>query len=123
VLAADQRLRDSDSFRRAVKSGRRAGSAALVVHLHVSASSPSDATPRLGLVVGKVVGNAVVRNRVKRRLRHVVKHYLTALPPGAELVIRAQPPAAVMSSAELDVEVGRCLQRTGLTAALTGAAS
>ena len=33
VLAADHRLRDSDAFRRTVSSGRRAGGAALVVHL------------------------------------------------------------------------------------------
>jgi ribonuclease P protein component len=108
VLAADQRLRDSDAFRRTVRSGRRAGGAALVVHLLLDAPATG---PRMGLVVSKAVGNAVVRNRVKRRLRHVVKPHLSALPASAVLVVRALPPAAAMSSAELDAELTRCLLR------------
>jgi ribonuclease P protein component len=127
VLAADHRLRDSDAFRRTVRSGRRAGGADLVVHLRVSPDSaldePSAAAPRVGLVVSKAVGNAVVRNRVKRRLRHVVRAHLTSLPVGSELVVRALPGAAGLGTAELDSELDRCLQRTGLTVALTGAAS
>ena len=94
VLAADHRLRDSDAFRRTVSSGRRAGGAALVVHLLDDAPGAGDAGPRVGLVVGKAVGNAVVRNRVKRRLRHLVRDHLTPLPASSDLVIRALPPAA-----------------------------
>jgi len=112
VLAADQRLRDSDAFRRTVRSGRRAGGAALVVHVR-SDVDPSAAAggPRVGLVVSKAVGNSVVRNRVKRRLRHVVRPHLTQLPASSELVLRALPAAAALSSAELDTELTRCLQR------------
>jgi ribonuclease P protein component len=120
VLAVDQRLRDSDAFRRTVRSGRRAGGAALVVHLLDVTSTSSDTGPRVGLVVGKAIGNAVVRNRVKRRLRHLVKPYLTELSPGSELVIRALPPAATMGSTELGVELARCVGRVATRA---GAAS
>jgi len=113
VLAADHRLRDSHAFRRTVSSGRRAGSAALVVHLLDDAQAAGDAGPRVGLVVGKAVGNAVVRNRVKRRLRHLVRGFLTRLPASSDLVIRALPPAAGLGSTELGVELARCLQRVG----------
>jgi ribonuclease P protein component len=112
VLAADQRLRHTDAFRRTVRSGRRAGGPALVVHLRLDAS-PVDAPARAGFVVSRAVGSAVVRNLVKRRLRHVVKEFLTSLPRSAELVVRAQPAAAAMTSAELRAELARCLQRVG----------
>jgi ribonuclease P protein component len=120
VLAAQQRLRDSNAFRRTVRSGRRASGAALVVHLLLDADGAPELgpEPRVGLVVSKAVGNSVVRNRVKRRLRHVVKDYLTTLPRGAELVIRALPPAAELSSAELGIDLARCLERVGRGAPL-----
>jgi ribonuclease P protein component len=113
VLAAAHRLRDSDAFRRTVSSGRRAGGAALVVHLLDGAGDAAEAGPRVGLVVGKAVGNAVVRNRVKRQLRHLVMNHLTDLPPRSDLVIRALPPAAGMPSPELGVQLARCLERVG----------
>jgi ribonuclease P protein component len=127
VLAADHRLRESDAFRRTVRSGRRAGSPALVVHLATEPApqpAPQDSdeqtpetdpsaprAPRVGFVVSKAVGNAVVRNRVKRRLRHLAAAHLDELPSGASLVVRAQPAAAALSSAELDAALTRCLQR------------
>jgi ribonuclease P protein component len=125
VLAAEQRLRDSDDFRRTVRSGRRAGGAALVVHLLVDEGRLGP--PRVGFVVSKAVGNAVVRNRVRRRLRHLVKEYLANLPPSASLVVRALPPSGALDSAELRDELTRCLERVRRSAAAaparTGAAS
>ena len=125
MLAADQRLRDSNAFRRTVRSGRRAGGAALVVHLLLEGDGAPGPGPRVGLVVSKAVGNSVVRNRVKRRLRHVVRGYLSTLPASAALVIRALPPAARLSSSELGADLARCLDRVGrgVPAAQTGAAS
>ena len=77
MLPAAHRLTGSAAFRDAVRSGRRAGSTTLVVHLAQDAAGTS---PRLGLVVGKAVGDAVRRNRVKRRLRHLVREHLASLP-------------------------------------------
>jgi ribonuclease P protein component len=112
VLAVDHRLRDSDAFRRTVRFGRRAGSAALVTHLLVGDVDSAAAAPaRVGFVVSKAVGNAVVRNRVRRRLRHLVAPLVMTLPPGSELVIRALPASASMDSAELGAELARCLER------------
>ena len=108
MLPADHRLRDSHSFRRTVRSGRKAGGAALVVHLLLDASPEST---RAGFVVAKPVGNAVVRNRVRRRLRHLVRDRLRELPPGAVVVVRALPAAAGMSSDELRGDLARCLER------------
>jgi ribonuclease P protein component len=131
VLAAAHRLRDSNAFRRTVSSGRRAGGAALVVHLLDDARDADDAGPRVGLVVGKAVGNAVVRNRVKRQLRHLVMDTLTNLSASSDLVIRALPSAAGMASTELGADLTRCLERVGrvdlprdpASATRTGAAS
>ena len=131
MLAAAHRLRDSNAFRRTVSSGRRAGGAALVVHLLDDVRDAGDAGPRVGLVVGKAVGNAVVRNRVKRQLRHLVRDDLTHLSASSDLVIRALPPAAGMASTELGADLARCLERVGradlprdpASATRTGAAS
>jgi ribonuclease P protein component len=67
---------------------------------------------RVGFIVGKVVGNSVVRHRVQRRLRHLCRERLEILPTGAELVVRALPPAASATSAELGAELDRCLRRS-----------
>ena len=130
MLAVDNRLRDSNAFRRTVRFGRRASGAALVTHLLAGepAAVPESAAPvRVGFVVSKAVGNAVVRNRVRRRLRHLVRPLLPTLPPASALVVRALPASAGLDSAELGAELGRCLERARRLdspgAARTGAAS
>jgi ribonuclease P protein component len=112
VLPAAHRLTDSDDFRRAVRSGRRAGSPTLVVHLWVD---PDVTGPvRVGFTVSKAVGNAATRNRVKRRLRHLTREHLPSLeelPGRAALVVRALPAAAEASYAALGDDLGRTLER------------
>ena len=66
---------------------------------------------RVGFVVSRAVGNAVTRNHVKRRLRHLVRPALDALPSGAVVVVRALPPAATATYAELGAELDRALTR------------
>jgi len=51
----------------------------------------------------------VQRNRVKRRLRARMAGLLPTVPPGVDLVIRAQPAAADAASAVLAGEVERLL--------------
>ena len=113
MLPAAHRLRDGATFRAAIRSGRRAGRRSLVVHLwtDVDAAAP-EGVARVGLVVSKAVGNAVVRNQVKRRLRHLAREHVSTLPGAAVLVIRALPPAAQASTAELRADLARCLERT-----------
>ncbi|TWF77506.1 ribonuclease P protein component [Pseudonocardia hierapolitana] len=75
-----------------------------MVHMHGS----DGGAPRAGLVVSKAVGGSVVRHRVSRRLRHLLAPRLGELPAGAMLVVRALPPAADATSAELgdDLDAG-----------------
>jgi ribonuclease P protein component len=65
----------------------------------------------VGFVVSKAVGGAVVRNQVKRRLRHLARERLSSLPGSAVLVVRALPPAATASSADLGADLDRALDR------------
>jgi ribonuclease P protein component len=75
------------------------------VHLHRADGATA---PRAGFVVSKAVGGSVVRHRVARRLRHLVRTRLSALPTDALLVVRALPPAATSTSAQLgeDLDAG-----------------
>jgi ribonuclease P protein component len=75
------------------------------VHLHRADGATA---PRAGFVVSKAVGGSVVRHRVARRLRHLVGARLSLLPSDALLVVRALPPAAMSTSAELgeDLDAG-----------------
>ncbi|MDP9814953.1 ribonuclease P protein component [Spirilliplanes yamanashiensis] len=59
--------------------------------------------------MSKAVGNAVVRNKVKRRLRHLVAQRLPALPPGATLIVRAQPGAHAKAYPQLEADLDAAL--------------
>jgi ribonuclease P protein component len=103
VLPAASRLTHRDEFAAVVRRGRSCGRSLLVVHI-----GRLRGTPRAGLVVSKAVGGSVVRHRVARRLRHLVAPRLDALPADTGLVVRALPPSAAASSAELarDLDAG-----------------
>jgi len=92
-----------------IRSGRRAGTRHLVVHVLGGAR---EVPPRAGFVVSAKVGNSVVRHRVTRRLRPLLREHLTRLAPGTDVVIRALPAAATATSAELAADL-----RSGLAAA------
>lgn len=123
MLPPAARLRRSEDFREVIHKGARAGRRRLVVHavkpesLPASGSTqppPASSSVRAGFVVSKAVGNSVVRHRVSRRLRHLVAARLGTLPPGATLVVRALPPAATASSAELGADLDGALKRLSL---------
>jgi ribonuclease P protein component len=98
VLPAGSRLTHRDEFASVLRRGLRSGRSRLVVHVH---RDPADNGPRAGFVVSKAVGGSVVRHRVSRRLRHLVAPRLATLPPDTRLVVRALPPAADATTAEL----------------------
>lgn len=102
MLPAPNRLRERSDFTSAVRgrSSVRAGSQLLVVHA-TRTDARAGSPPRVGFVVSKAVGGAVVRTRVKRRLRAVVAGRLPDLPPGVDVVVRANPAAGAATSAEL----------------------
>ncbi|MGB8652845.1 MAG: ribonuclease P protein component [Mycobacteriales bacterium] len=108
MLPAAHRLRSSRDFTEVVRRGRRAGRPTLTVHLRPDAA---DQPARAGLVVSKAVGGSVVRHQVARRLRHLLTDRLGALPPGTRLVVRAAPPAALATSAELGADLDAALDK------------
>ena len=115
MLTRPHRLTTSRGFSAAVRTGRRAGTATMVVHLlapPAEVSSATDRPPEVGFVVGKAVGPAVTRNLVKRRLRALARERVASLPRSSTLVVRALPPAAEASYAALGADMDRALSRS-----------
>ncbi|MFN2318488.1 MAG: ribonuclease P protein component [Dermatophilaceae bacterium] len=110
MLPVRHRLRTGAEFNAVTRGpgGARAGSPLLVVHANLT-DSRAVRPPRVGFVVSKAVGGAVTRNLVKRRLRAQVAGALPRVPAGVDLVIRAQPAAAGVSSSVLGAELRRLL--------------
>jgi len=67
--------------------------------------------PRVGFVVSKAVGTAVVRNRTKRRLRALMAARVGTIPAGTDVVVRANPRAAQVTSDDLGTDLDRLLGR------------
>ncbi|MFD7309197.1 ribonuclease P protein component [Promicromonospora sp. NPDC059942] len=114
MLPAAHRLRRSVDFERTVRRGTRVGRSTLVVHLLVpdeNVPDPGSGTPQVGFVVSKAVGNSVQRNLVKRRLRAAAVGQLSVLPSSARAVVRALPPSADATYADLDRDLDSCLRR------------
>ncbi|MEV6906360.1 ribonuclease P protein component [Amycolatopsis sp. NPDC051071] len=122
MLPAAARLRRSEDFRAVMRRGAKAGRRRLVVHALTTDPPEAAEAARAGFVVSKAVGNSVVRHRVTRRLRHLISARIGTLPPGSSLVVRALPPAADASSAELGSDLDASLRRLGLSgpSAVTG---
>lgn len=124
MLPRRHRLTRPGDYRAVMRRGegpartrRRAGTELLVVHAAMPAPTSPTRPPRVGFVVSKGVGNSVVRHRVVRRLRALVAARLHLLPAGCDLVVRAQPPAAGASSAQLGEALDHALGRAVLVAA------
>jgi ribonuclease P protein component len=115
MLPAAARMRRSAEFRQTVRDGSRAGRPLLAGHLLVRPGCREPA--RVGFIVSRAVGPAVARNRVRRRLRHLARGYLSSLPGGSLLVLRANPGAATAHqadiAAELDLVINTLLRRQG----------
>jgi ribonuclease P protein component len=102
MLPAAARMRrraDFESAADGLRAGRPCVSGRLVVR-------PDRADQVLvGFIVSRKVGSAVVRNRVRRRLRHLARGYLSSLPGGSLLVLRASPRAALACQADLAADL------------------
>jgi ribonuclease P protein component len=98
-------MRQQREFSDAIRRGSRSGRTLLTGHLLVPADPEEGVPPRAGFVVSRAVGTAVVRNRVRRRLRAMVREYLSSLPGGSLLVVRAHPQAATARQADLAADL------------------
>lgn len=117
MLPAAHRLRDAGEYRAVLRDRRagRAGGSLLVVHVidtdAIGLDSSGRHGPRVGFVVSKAVGNAVVRSRVKRQLRHLMRDRLDVVPERYDVVVRAHPLIAGCTSAEIERELTRMLDK------------
>ena len=114
-------MRRSADFDATVRRGARAGRGTLVVHCRTAPEG--DTRTRVGLVVSRAVGGAVVRNKVRRRLRGVVVEQRAALPEGADVVVRALPPASSADYASLSGDFRSALRTAARRAGLTAGTS
>ena len=96
MLPNSARIKSSSDFARVTKSGRRTTTDSLIAYLLLNQSNSGsnlnhkkDDRPKLGLIISKSVGNSVVRHRIARQIRHASFNYLSLLPTGSLLVIRA----------------------------------
>lgn len=110
MLPARYRMRRSSEFSAAVKHGRRAVAADIVVHARRAAGAEPEG-PRIGLIVAKSVGSAVDRHRVARRLRHICRGVLPDLEPTEHVVIRARPSSSHAVSERLDQQLRTSLRK------------
>lgn len=117
MLSRAHRMASPQDFRAAVRSGVRAGTGALVLHLLLPGRHEAGQKARIGFIVNKSVGSAVTRNRVRRRLRHLIRPTSSQLPDGALLVVRVLPAAAAASGDELAADLESCLTRVRRKAA------
>ncbi|WP_088944060.1 ribonuclease P protein component [Rhodococcus sp. 1168] len=116
MLPEPHRLHRSADFTRTVRRGRRIGRQDLVVHAYTrddASSVCSVGEPRFGLIVSKAVGPAVTRHRVARRLRHICSEILLEVPESCDVVIRALPGSAALSSKDLQRQVRSGLKKLG----------
>jgi len=120
VLAPAHRLTRHREFVAVMRSGARAGRTRVVVHTLRNPPLALDKigapSTRVGLIVSKSVGGSVVRHSVSRKLRHVMRGFVPVLPDGTQVVLRALPPAATSSSAELEVDIRSALRKLGFPA-------
>ena len=112
MLPAQNRMRTSDDFADAIRYGKRSGNRTVVVHVARGTHSEADLS-KVGFVVSKAVGNSVVRHNLTRKFRHIMRGLLPYLE-GRDVVIRANPPAAAATSAELTEAIITELRRIGL---------
>ncbi|MGO0575817.1 ribonuclease P protein component [Ornithinimicrobium panacihumi] len=116
MLPKRHRLTRPEDYRSVLRGGdgrrrRRVGTDLLVVHAALADNPELTRPPRVGFVVSKAVGGSVVRHRVVRRLRAQMAGRLDLLDAGTDLVVRAQPPAAQASSAQLGEALDHSLGR------------
>jgi ribonuclease P protein component len=104
------RIQTRAAFRQLQRSRSRGSCGAVRATFVPVDDSVAGVYPLVGYAIGKSCGNAVTRNRLRRRLRVAVWEGAADLPRGTYLV-RTDPLAASLSTADLTADLTQALQR------------
>lgn len=97
MLPRRYRLTRSADISAVIAKGERRKLPHAIVYMWIN---PAGSTPKAAVAVGKAVGNSVVRSAVSRRIRHGLIPLVPNLPASAQLVVRAFPSSASISSTQ-----------------------
>ena len=103
--AAAFRLRKHADYQRVYKASRKQFSKQMTYFFTLRAGD--EATPRVGLTVGKVMGGAVERNRIKRRMREAVRKNLALLTVPVDVVLHPRRSVIDLEFTTLEREVAQ----------------
>lgn len=104
------RLTSATDFKRVRRSGK-----SYAHPLVVLISTPNThETSRFGISAGRSVGNAVHRNKAKRQLREIIRHLITVIPCGWDLVILARRPITGANYRDINAAVQQLLSKAGI---------
>jgi ribonuclease P protein component len=109
-LPRHHRITRTDDYQRVYRTGRRVGSRHFLV-FWTTADGPHS---RVGISAGRKVGGAVMRNRVKRRLREILRRLRPRFARPLEVVVVAHPGAALLTTADMERELGRMMASSRL---------
>jgi len=117
MLPRRYRLRLSSDLQQVRQDGRSWRHPLLILLVKANQKDVS----RFAFVAGRRVGNAVARNRCKRLMREVVRHHLTEIEAGWDIMLIARTPITAVSYHEVETAVLQLLARANLRLPRTSA--
>ena len=123
MLPIRYRLTPRSAIAETIRRGRRARSGCVVIHVVLPEPDVTGTPARAAFAVGRSVGSSVERHRVIRRMRSVVPPILDGLAPGSQIVVRALPDSAHVSTERLAKDICAAVARLGMSAGAPSSAT